>query len=221
MPDEWKKSETLKNPVVEVIDHPLIQHKMAILRHRETGPKDFRDLVEEISTLLAYEATRNLPLEETQVETPLGICSCRMIAGKKLGLIPILRAGLGMVNGILRLIPAAKVGHIGIYRDHSTLQPIVYYSKLPVDLSERQIFVLDPMLATAGSAIEAIRHVKEKGGKEIAFLCLIASQVGLEALTRAHPDVRVLVASIDQTLNSKGYIVPGLGDAGDRLFGTQ
>jgi uracil phosphoribosyltransferase len=206
---------------VELITHPLVQHKISILRDKNTGPKDFRDLVEEISTLMAYEATRNLPLEDTLIETPLGQCSSRIISGKKLGLVPILRAGLGMVNGILKLIPAAKVGHLGIYRDHHTLKPVEYYAKLPEDLQERHLFVLDPMLATAGSSTAAIDYIKKRGGKGITLICLIASQNGIDAVTKSHPDIPIFVGAIDKTLNQKGYIVPGLGDAGDRLFGTR
>jgi uracil phosphoribosyltransferase len=206
---------------VEQISHPLIQHKMAILRDKQTGPKDFRDLVEEISTLMAYEATRSLPLTDVEVETPLARCKAKMIAGKKLGLVPILRAGLGMVNGILRLIPAAKVGHLGIYRDHETLKPVEYYVKLPEDLPERDIFVLDPMLATGGSAVSAIDYVKQKGAKSISLLSLIASKQGIVEVSSKHPDVTIFTAAIDDILNERGYIVPGLGDAGDRLFGTR
>ena len=206
---------------VELITHPLVQHKISILRDKNTGPKDFRDLVEEISTLMAYEATRNLPLEKIRIETPLGECSAKVISGKKLGLVPILRAGLGMVNGILKLIPAAKVGHLGIYREHDTLKPVEYYAKLPEDLSERHLFVLDPMLATAGSSTAAIDYIKKMGGKEISLICLIASRKGIEEITKIHPNIPIFTAAVDEILNKKGYIVPGLGDAGDRLFGTQ
>lgn len=207
--------------MVELVAHPLIQHKMAILRDKRTGPKDFRDLVDEISMLMAYEATRNLPLENVEVETPIGKSRCKMISGKKLGLVPILRAGLGMVNGILRLVPAARVGHLGIYRDHDTLKPVEYYAKLPEDLSERHIFVLDPMLATGGSAVAAIDYAKDKGAKSISLISLIASKRGIDELSSHHPDVPVFTAAVDETLNDQGYIVPGLGDAGDRLFGTR
>lgn len=206
---------------VHLLDHPLIQHKVTILRDRETGAKDFRDLVEEISTLMAYEATRHLTLEETSVRTPLAVAKGKMIAGKKLGLVPILRAGLGMVNGIVDLIPAARVGHLGIYREHDTLKPVEYYAKLPEDLSEREIFLLDPMLATGGSAVAAVSYLRQMGAKSITFICLISSREGIRVLQESHPDVEIFTAAIDEVLNENGYIVPGLGDAGDRLFGTK
>jgi uracil phosphoribosyltransferase len=205
-----------------VIDHPLIQHKLSILRNKETGPKEFRELVEEIAMLMAYEATRSLTLEDIQVETPMMKTPARAIVGKKIGIVPILRAGLGMVNGILNLIPAAKVGHIGLYRDHKTLQPVEYYCKLPEDLAERDIMLLDPMLATGGSACAAIEFLKKRGARSrnIKFLCLLASPEGRKAMEECDPEVQVYTAALDEKLNEKGYILPGLGDAGDRLFGT-
>lgn len=204
-----------------VIDHPLIQHKLAIMRDENTGTKEFRELLEEISLLMAYEVTRDMPLEEVDVNTPMGPAKCKMIAGKKVGVVPILRAGLGMVNGVLRLIPAAKVGHIGVYRDPNTLKPVEYYCKLPTDIEERELIVVDPMLATGGSAIAAIRFIKNRGGCHIKLMSLIAAPEGVEAVQKAHPDVDIFVAAIDERLNDKGYIIPGLGDAGDRLFGTK
>lgn len=206
-----------------VIEHPLIQHKLSILRNRETGPKEFRELVEEIAMLMAYEATRSFPVEDIEVETPMTRTMAKAIVGKKVGIIPILRAGLGMVNGILNLIPAAKVGHIGLYRDHVTLQPVEYYCKLPEDLSERDILLLDPMLATGGSAVAAIEFLKKRGARasSIKFLCLLASPEGRQAMLEADPEVDVYAAALDERLNEKGYILPGLGDAGDRLFGTR
>ncbi|MBS2040767.1 uracil phosphoribosyltransferase [bacterium] len=207
---------------VTVIDHPLIQHKLTLMRDRTTGPKDFRELLEEIAMLMAYEVTRTIALEDIQVQGPLGPCDGKTIAGKKLGVIPILRAGLGMVGGILRLVPNAKVGHIGLYRDESTLQPVEYYCKLPEDLSERDLFLLDPMLATGGSAAAAVEFLKKRGArsKNIKFLCLLCSPRGIEVLQKSDPEVDIYTASIDQSLNERGYILPGLGDAGDRLFGT-
>ena len=206
---------------VHVMDHPLIQHKLTLIRNKETGAKDFRELVEEVALLMAYEVYRDLPLEETEVDTPIGKASCKVIAGKKLGIIPILRAGLGMVDGMIKLIPAAKVGHIGIYRDPETLQPVEYYCKLPTDIHERDLIVVDPMLATGGSASAAIDFLKQRGAKGIKLVCLIAAPEGIERVQKDHDDVDIFVAAVDERLNDHGYIVPGLGDAGDRLFGTK
>jgi uracil phosphoribosyltransferase len=204
-----------------VLDHPLIQHKLALIRDENTGAKDFRDLVEEVAMLMAYEVTRNLPVEDVSVKTPMCTTKVKMISGKKLGIIAILRAGLGMVDGMLKLIPAAKVGHIGLYRDPETLMPVNYYCKLPADVSERELILLDPMLATGGSATMAIDFLKGKGAANIKLMCLIAAPEGIKAMQEKHPDVEVYTASIDEKLNSHGYIIPGLGDAGDRLFGTK
>lgn len=206
---------------VYVFDHPLIQHKLTYIRDKSTGTKEFRELVDEISTLMAFEITRDLPLEEIEVETPVQLATSKVLAGKKLGVVPILRAGIGMVDGILKLIPAAKVGHIGLYRDPVTLQPVEYYLKLPSDVQERDFIVVDPMLATGGSAIEAVNSMKKRGATKIRFMCIIAAPEGVEALQEAHPDVDIYIAALDEKLNEKGYIVPGLGDAGDRLFGTK
>lgn len=206
---------------VRVIDHPLIQHKLSLIRDIKTGPKEFRELLEEIAMLMAYEITRNLPLTEMDIETPVAKCRCKVLAGKKLGVIPILRAGLGMVNGVVRLIPAAKVGHIGVYRDPDTLLPVEYYCKLPSDIAEREIVIIDPMLATGGSAIAAMDMIKRKGGKNIKLMCLVAAPEGILLINERHPDVEIYTASVDERLNDHGYIVPGLGDAGDRIFGTK
>lgn len=206
---------------VTVIDHPLVQHKLSYLRDTETGSKEFRELVSELAMLLTYEATRDLPLKETTVHTPVADAKCYVLAGKKLGIVPILRAGLGMVEGMMSLVPAAKVGHIGMYRDPDTLQPVDYYCKLPADASERDMLIVDPMLATGGSAVEGINVVKRAGCKNIKLVCLIAAPEGIQVVQKAHPDVDIFVASVDQCLNDHGYIVPGLGDAGDRLFGTK
>jgi uracil phosphoribosyltransferase len=206
---------------VHVIDHPLIQHKLSIIRDVNTGAKEFRELLEEVSMLMAYEFTRNFPLEEVEVETPVSTARCKVIAGKKIAVIPILRAGLGMVKGILNLIPTAKVGHIGVYRDPETLQPIEYYCKLPPDLSERELILLDPMLATGGSAVAGIQFLKQRGATQIRLVNLIAAPEGIQNVQAKHPDVDIYVAAVDDRLNSHGYIVPGLGDAGDRLFGTK
>ena len=206
---------------VYVFDHPLIQHKVTYIRDKSTGTKEFRELVDEIATLMAFEITRDLPLEEIDVETPVQMAKSKVLAGKKLGVVPILRTGIGMVDGILKLIPAAKVGHIGLYRDPVTLQPVEYYLKLPSDVQERDFIVVDPMLATGGSAIEAVNSMKKRGATKIRFMCIIAAPEGVEALQEAHPDVDIYIAALDEKLNEKGYIVPGLGDAGDRLFGTK
>ncbi len=205
---------------VYVMDHPLIQHKLTYLRKKETGSKEFRELISEIAMLMCYEATRDLPLEEVKIETPMGPAVTKTISGRKLAIVPILRAGLGMVEGVLTLVPAAKVGHIGLYRDHQTLQPVEYYHKLPQDIESREVIVLDPMLATGGSAVDAIDIIKRSHPKSIKFMCIIAAPEGVEALTKAHPDVQVYCAAVDERLNENGYIVPGLGDAGDRIFGT-
>ena len=206
---------------VTQINHPLILHKLAFIRNKETGSKDFRELVEEVSMLMAYEVTRDLSTEEVEIETPICKTKCQMLSGKKVAIVPILRAGLGMVDGMLKLIPAAKVGHIGLYRDEETLQPVEYFCKLPQDIAERDIIVVDPMLATGGSAADAITMLKKRGAKNLRLMCLISSPEGIEFVQNAHPDVDIYVAGIDEKLNEKGYTVPGLGDAGDRLFGTK
>ena len=206
---------------VVVLDHPLIKHKLTFIRDKNTGSKEFKELVREVSMLMAYEVTRDLSLEEIEIETPLTKTKSQVISGKKLGLVPILRAGLGMVDGMLSLLPAAKVGHIGLYRDPETLKPVEYYCKLPQDIEERDLIVLDPMLATGGSATAAIDFLKEKGATSIKLVCLIAAPEGIEAVQKAHPDIDIYLASIDEKLNEDAYIVPGLGDAGDRLFGTK
>ena len=202
-------------------DHPLIQHKTTILRQTTTTNKEFRELVEEITMLMCYEALRDLPLEEVEIETPITTTKQKMILGKDIAIVPILRAGLGMVGGMLNLVPSAKVGHIGMYRDEETMQPHEYYCKLPPDIDKRLIVVVDPMLATGGSAIDAISQIKSYGGKQIKFLCLIAAPEGIKALKEAHPDIEIYCANVDECLNEKCYIVPGLGDAGDRIFGTK
>ena len=206
---------------VNVMTHPLIQHKVTLIRSVDTGTKDFRQLLEEIALLMGYEITRDLPLEDVEVQTPLVEAIGKQIAGKKLGIVPILRAGLGMVNGLLELMPMAKVGHVGMYREPETLQPVEYYCKLPSDLADRRIIVTDPMLATGGSAAAAISLLKEKGAKDIQLMCLVAAPEGVEVVNKAHPDVRIYVAALDEKLNDHGYILPGLGDAGDRIFGTK
>lgn len=204
-----------------IADHPLIQHKVTLLRDKATGSKQFRELIQEITELMVYEATRDLPLCEVEVETPVAKTTSKVIAGRKLAFVPILRAGLGMVDGAIELVPAARVGHIGLYRDPETLKPVEYYCKLPGDIEEREVIVLDPMLATGGSAVDAITQIKERHPKSIKFMCIIAAPEGLKALGEAHPDVQIYCASLDEHLNDHGYIVPGLGDAGDRIFGTK
>lgn len=206
---------------VVVADHPLIQHKLTLMRDKNTGSKDFRELLTEITMLMGYEITRELPLEEIEIETPVVKTKAKVIAGKKLGIVPILRAGLGMVDGLVNLVPAAKVGHVGLYRDPETLQPVEYYSKFPQDIQEREMIVVDPMLATGGSAVAAIDVLKRDGAKTIKLVNLVASPEGIEEVHKYHPDVDIYVANIDEKLNDHGYIVPGLGDAGDRLYGTK
>lgn len=206
---------------VVIMDHPLIQHKLSILRSTETSTKDFRQLVNEIAMLMTYEATRDLALDDIDVQTPCGTAHCKHIAGRKLAFVPILRAGLGMLDGALELVPAARVGHIGLYRDETTLKPVEYYCKLPKDIDQRDVFVVDPMLATGGSAIDAIGQIKKREPRKIIFMCVIAAPEGLKALKEAHPDVDIYCAGLDDHLNENGYIVPGLGDAGDRIFGTK
>ena len=204
-----------------IADHPLIQHKVTLLRDKNTGSKEFRELIQEITELMCYEATRDLPLCEVEVETPITITKSKVIAGRKLAFVPILRAGLGMVDGAIELVPAARVGHIGLFRDPKTLKPVEYYCKLPGDIADREVIVLDPMLATGGSAVDAITQIKERHPKNIKFMCIIAAPEGLAELQKAHPDVQVYCAALDDHLNDHGYIVPGLGDAGDRIFGTK
>ena len=204
-----------------VMDHPLIQHKLSIIRDKSTGSKEFREIISEIATLICYEATRDLPLEDIEIETPICVTKAKALSGKKLAVVPILRAGLGMVDGMIALVPSAKVGHIGLYRDPETLTPVEYYCKLPPDIGEREVFVVDPMLATGGSAIDAISQIKKRGPKHIKFLGILAAPEGLKALSEAHPDVDIYVAALDEKLNDHGYIIPGLGDAGDRIFGTK
>ena len=206
-----------------VLDHPLIQHKLTMIRQKDCGTKVFREVVNEISMLMAYEVSRDLPLEDVEIETPLVKTILKTLAGKKVAIIPILRAGLGMVDGILELIPAAKIGHVGMYRDHDTLQPVEYFVKLPSDISERQLFVVDPMLATGGSAVAAIDALLKRGAQpnSIKFCCLVAAPEGVKVLQDAHPEIDIYAAALDERLNENGYILPGLGDAGDRLFGTK
>lgn len=206
---------------VVVLDHPLVQHKLSILRNEKTGSKQFRELISEIAMLMCYESTRDLPLTEVETKTPITVAKTKVLKGRKMAVVPILRAGLGMVDGILNLIPAAKVGHIGMYRDPETHMPVDYYCKLPADLEERDVFVIDPMLATGGSAIDAVARIKEFNPKRIKFLCIIAAPEGIKKFTDAHPDVPVYCAGLDECLNDHAYIVPGLGDAGDRIFGTK
>jgi len=210
-----------KTDNVFIFDHPLIQHKVSLLRDKNTSSKEFRELVSEISVLMGYEVTRDIPLKEVEIETPLAVAKTKVISGKKLAVVPILRAGLGMADGFLQLVPMARVGHIGIYRDHETLEPIEYYCKLPSDIDERDVVLVDPMLATGGSASGAVDFLKKRNVKNIKFMCLIASREGIRRLHRDHPDVSIYCAAVDEELNEHGYIVPGLGDAGDRLFGTK
>ena len=207
--------------MVHVIDHPLVQHKLSIMRDKNTGSKEFRELLNEIGMLVAYEVTRDLPLTDVEVETPICKCTTKMLSGRKLGVVPILRAGLGMVDGILNLVPAAKVGHIGLYRDPDTKKPVEYYCKLPSDAQDRLLIVVDPMLATGGSSIAAIQFLKDRGCRNFRLMCLIGAPEGIEALEKAHPDVDLYIAAVDEKLNEHCYIVPGLGDAGDRLYGTK
>lgn len=206
---------------VFVLDHPLIQHKLTYIRDKNTGTKEFRELVDEVAMLMAFEITRNLEVTEQTVETPVTEAKTKVLAGKKIGLIPILRAGLGMVDGMLKLLPAARVGHVGLYRDPETLKPVEYYIKLPADIAERELIVMDPMLATGGSANDAIESLKKRGAKKIRLMCLVAAPEGVEIIQENHPDVDIYLAAMDEKLDDKGYIVPGLGDAGDRLFGTK
>ena len=206
---------------VYIFDHPLIQHKVALMRKTDTSTKDFRELAKEIAMLMGFEATRNLPLKEVEIETPLCSTKVNMLEGEDIAIVPILRAGLGFVDGMLALVPNAKVGHVGLYRDPDTHEPVEYYCKLPTDIDKRQIFVVDPMLATGGSAAAAIDFIKQRGGKNITFMCLIAAPEGIEVLQTAHPDVDIYIAAKDERLNEHAYIIPGLGDAGDRLFGTK
>lgn len=206
---------------VTVMDHPLIQHKIGIIRRTDTGSKDFRQMISEIAMLMCYEATRDLKLQDVEIETPICTTTVKELQGKKLAVVPILRAGLGMVDGMLSMIPAAKVGHIGLYRDPETLEPVEYYCKLPADSAERQVFVVDPMLATGGSSVAAIQMLKDKGVQNIRFMCIIAAPEGVKRMQKEHPDVDIYIGGLDERLNDHGYIVPGLGDAGDRIFGTK
>ena len=206
---------------VHILDHPLLQHKLSILRNKDTGVKEFREIVGEIAALMCYEATRNLPTEEREVETPIATAKVKMLSGKKLAIVPILRAGLGMVDTIIDLVPSAKVGHIGLFRDPETHEPVKYYCKMPPDISERQVFVVDPMLATGGSAADAITFIKEYGCKSITLMNIIAAPEGIKKVQETHPDVDIFVAAVDPCLNEHAYIVPGLGDAGDHIFGTK
>ena len=206
---------------VHVFEHPLIQHKLSILRDKNTGVKEFREMINEISMLMCFEVTRDLPVEDVEVETPVAVAHCKRLSGKKLAIVPILRAGLGMVDGMVQMIPSAKVGHIGLYRDPETLEPVKYYFKMPPDIGEREVIVVDPMMATGGSAIAAVDFLKEAGVKRIRIMDIIAAPEGIAAMQKAHPDVDIYVAALDERLNDHGYIVPGLGDAGDRIFGTK
>ena len=206
---------------VYVFDHPLIQHKVSLMRSTDTNVKEFRELAKEVATLMGFEATRNLPLKEVEIETPMCKAKVNMLEGEDIAIVPILRAGLGFVDGMLALVPNAKVGHVGLYRDPETHEPVEYYCKLPVDIEKRKIFVVDSMLATGGSAVAAIDFIKQRGGKDIVFMCLIAAPEGLKVLEEAHPDIDIYIASLDERLNENAYILPGLGDAGDRLYGTK
>lgn len=210
----------MKNQIF-IMNHPLIQHKISLLRDKATGVKEFREIISEITMLMCYEATRDLPLKEVEIETPLAVAKTKVLAGRKIAFIPILRAGIGMIDGVMELIPAAKIGHIGLYRDPETLRPVKYYSKLPSDIDDRDVIVLDPMLATGGTAVDAIDIIKKEKPKSIKFMCIIAAPEGVSLLTEKHPDVQVYCAAMDEKLNDHGYIVPGLGDAGDRIFGTK
>lgn len=205
---------------VNIVNHPLIQHKLTLMRRKETGSKDFRQLLDEISMLMAYEVTRDFPTKDIEIETPIAKCNAKVLAGKKVAIVPILRAGLGMVNGIINLIPAAKIGHIGMYRDEKTLEPVEYFYKMPKDISERLLLVVDPMLATGGSAVAAVDMLKKRGAKSLIFMCLISAPEGIKLFNEKHPDVPIYTACVDDHLNEHGYIVPGIGDAGDRIFGT-
>ena len=206
---------------LHLMDHPLIKHKVSLIRDKNTGVKEFREMIGEIATLMCYEATRDLPLKEVEIETPVAMAKTYVISGKKLAIVPILRAGLGMVDGMLSLIPAAKVGHLGMYRDPDTLEPVEYYCKMPADITEREVIIVDPMLATGGSACDAIARIKEFGPKNIKLMCIIGAPEGVKAVKDAHPDIDIYLATLDEKLNDHGYIVPGLGDAGDRIFGTK
>lgn len=206
---------------LHVLNHPLLQHKLSIIRDKNTSVKEFREIVSEIATLMCYEATRDLPVEEVEVETPIAVAKVNKIAGKKMAVVPILRAGLGMVDGIINLVPSAKVGHIGLYRDPETLEPVKYYCKMPNDITEREVLIVDPMLATGGSATAAIQFIKDYGCKNIKLMCILSAPEGVERIRKDHPDVELYVAAVDEKLNDHGYIVPGLGDAGDRIFGTK
>lgn len=209
------------NGKINIMSHPLIQHKVSLIRDKNTGVKEFREMIGEIAMLMCYEATRDMPLKEVEIETPVAVARTKVISGKKLAVVPILRAGLGMMEGILKLIPAAKVGHIGLYRDPETLNPVEYYCKMPADIEERDVIVLDPMLATGGSASAAIQFIKNYGAKTVKLMCIIAAPEGIKRISEDHPDVEVYCACLDEKLNEHGYIVPGLGDAGDRIFGTK
>lgn len=211
----------MRKGTVHVMDHPLIQHKLTLIRDKKTGPKEFRELVDEVATLMGYEVTRDLPLTEIDIETPVSRARSKVLAGKKLGIVPVLRAGLGMVDGLLKLVPAARVGHVGLYRDPDTLNPVEYYCKLPADVVERILIITDPMLATGGSASAAIEFLKREGCTTIKLMCLIAAPEGIERIQKDHPDIDIYVSAVDEKLNDHGYIVPGLGDAGDRLYGTK